>query len=106
MPTGFRESTTSIRPPGSTSSFRPQVGFSRVRNERAVRTSWSVGWTAAAGVEWFATRDLSLSASYGLTLSYVRIRQTWKFASATQNDFTHEYLLQPSSVVTALSVYF
>jgi hypothetical protein len=47
-----------------------------IRTLRGTTDSWGLGLSGLAGVEWFATRCISLHAEYGASLSYSHIRRT------------------------------
>jgi hypothetical protein len=106
--------------------FGPSVSFTRTRNtnedgfrlpqniftSRRESRSWGVGLNGVCGVEWFATRSISLSAEYVVGLMYSwqmsessSQRSTDTFVSYT--EFTqHSIALSSSSVRFGVSAYF
>jgi hypothetical protein len=48
----------------------PVTGSQQTYKTDGTGTTWSLGMTGVAGVEWFASKTISLHAEYGLTFGY------------------------------------
>jgi len=105
----------------------PVIGFGRAKDVREqiqfrantpvdrdqatdLVTNWSLGLSMAAGVEWFASTSISISAEYGSSLLY-----SWRKMTRTRDPFTpggdlesknSSFGFLPSKVLFGLSAYF
>ena len=78
---GFQRSlVTSTRATVPSGTFAEESGYER---------RWSAGLAAVAGVQWFATRSISVYGEYGLNGTYHESRGTRSFLSATPADTMH-----------------
>ncbi|HDQ46284.1 MAG TPA: hypothetical protein ENN17_12440 [bacterium] len=107
----------------------PFLGFGRYREKNKViapliacpqsestadreRTSWSLGLTGLAGVEWFVSKSISLHAEYGISLGYSSMKEETETAnpgtgSRSNSDVTStSWQLRSQGVRFGLSVYF
>ena len=102
----------------------PLVGFDRSSFERTSGpggqsrssfddTSWRVGATGLVGVEWFATKNISIHAEYGLVMEYIWLREKRKTSSSgatasvrDTDEVTKVGDLRARSVLFGLSAYF
>jgi hypothetical protein len=108
----------------------PFVGFSRNHQEEVsvgtlvnvpqsksttegTSTSWSVGLSGLAGVEWFASKTISLHAEYGISLGryWSNNESTSSYQSQNHSSSTSEgngqsWSLTSNGVLLGLSVYF
>lgn len=103
----------------------PMVGFNRSNSETgsergtpnpvestSQRTSkrWSLGISANLGAEWFATKNISFLAEYGLSLNYIWVKDSRTDKTAgivTEAENKSKILnLSATSVKFGLSVYF
>jgi len=118
--------------PGSDVNFffgaGPQVRYGRLNSEsesmnsssgsttfsKNVRefTRWGIGLGGVFGVEWFATKSLSLHAEYSSSLEYVWSQSTQKLQSSTSSqsaayeDTNKQFFISPAYVRFGLSAYF
>jgi len=75
-------------------------------------TTWSLGLTGLAGVEWFVSQSISLHAEYGVSLGYSWIRNESKTDLSTQGSRSategsaNSWQLSGNGVRFGLSVYF
>lgn len=99
---------------GSTVTVVRDVGTStRIKSDES---SWSAGITGILGVEWFATRSVSLTAEYSSIFEYqsISIERTDELKTGTGNfEITNKterdvknFRFNPESVKFGLSVYF
>lgn len=84
----------------------PRVGLSYMRSERPAldddrRTRWDLGLTGRLGVEWFATRSISLLGEYG---NEIAIRFENRSVNNEEDDFS-DYLYR-TSVKLGIAAYF
>ncbi len=103
----------------------PMIGFNRSNSETgsergiqnpvestSQRTSkrWSLGISANLGAEWFATKNISFLAEYGLSLNYIWVKdsRTDKTAGIVveSENKSKIFNLSATSVKFGLSVYF
>lgn len=103
----------------------PMVGFNRSNSETgsergtpnsvestSQRTSkrWSLGISANLGAEWFATKNISFLAEYGLSLNYIWVKDSRTDKTAgivTEAENKSKILnLSATTVKFGLSVYF
>lgn len=97
----------------------PIVQFARSHSERLyssssttqVNQSWALGPSAVLGVEWFATKWLSLHAEYGLSALYIRSKTSseYRFSNNQPVQSSYEIMkrwsLHSSPVRFGVSVY-
>ncbi|MDM7915438.1 MAG: hypothetical protein ACE15D_10105 [Candidatus Eisenbacteria bacterium] len=82
-------------------------------SEDGISKSFEVGLTLLAGVEWFATRELSLHAEYGLTAGYqwgksesTKEIQYAPPRTSVEHGESHAWTLDDSGVLFGVSLYF
>ena len=95
----------------------PFTSYSRTKNADSYRDqlthSWTLGWGTDVGVEWFASRRISLRSQYGVQLSYQRssvaatqgapgITSTYSWS----NTVSHTYRIGSAPVTLGVSLFF
>jgi len=84
--------------------------FSELLTATNKTSSWSVGVSSVLGVEWFAAKQISILAEYGLSLRYQWIESS-RMNVANDRTLTHDeerdtFTVNASAVRFGLSVYF
>ncbi len=96
----------------SNSETGSERGIQNPVESTSQRTSkrWSLGISANLGAEWFATKNISFLAEYGLSLNYIWVKdsRTDKTAGIVveSENKSKIFNLSATSVKFGLSVYF
>jgi len=72
-----------------------------------ITNKWTVGISLVCGVDWFLNKTISLSAEYGLSVSYYKAVENIIVAStSTSQNANYGYQFGANSVKLGLSIYF
>lgn len=98
----------SYRTQGTTSEIESSQTGSATERRKSENSEWAIGATMLAGVEWFATSQISLHAEYGLEFMYESTHDetSYEVPDRRGTEDSDGFSLGPRAVLFGLSVYF